>query len=195
MNLFLASVLIRAVARAFGLVVTFGSLAFLGACATRLGPGVDTQRLGRGEVPTPIGSPVRSNRTPMEAALACLGDQLLAKGGEPQTIAVGDVKDYTGKYSINEGSAITQGGALMVYSALGKIGTGLRIAERFDPVISERELGYTDRRQLGDGGLYEVNGAKVPWLPYYGGTILAIIYLSEQHGGPIRVGTGRRSTL
>lgn len=140
-------------------------------CSTAMGPGMDTQRLGRGEVPTPIGTPVRDNRTPMEAALACFGDQLVAKSGPRRVIAVGDVKDYTGKYSISEGNAITQGGSLMVYSALGKIGGTVAIAERFDPVIAERELGYTDRRQLGDGRVYEVNGSKVPWVPYYGGSI------------------------
>ena len=143
----------------------------LSACSTVMGPGVDTQRLGKGEAPTPVGPAVRDNRTPMEAALACFGDQLFAKGGKVPVIAVGDVKDYTGKYSINEGNAITQGGSLMVYSALGKIGGALAIAERFDPVIAERELGYTDRRQLGDGNVYEINGSKVPWVPYYGGSI------------------------
>lgn len=133
--------------------------------------GLSYQRLGKNEVPTPLGSPVRDNRTPMEAALACFGDQLLAQGGPQRVITVGDVKDFTGKYSISEGNAITQGGALMVYSALGKIGGTVGIAERFDPTIAERELGYTDRRQLGDGNVYEVNGSKVPWVPYFGGSI------------------------
>ena len=139
-------------------------------CAV-LHPGLDAQRLAPGEVPTPIGTPVRDNRSPMEAALACFGDQLIAQNGPRRVIAVGDVKDYTGKYSVNEGNAITQGGALMVYSALGKIGGPLAIAERFDPTIAERELGYTDRRQLGDGDVHEVNGNRVPWLPYFGGSI------------------------
>lgn len=138
---------------------------------TMLNPGLQAQKLAPGEVPTPLGSPVRDNRSPMEAALACFGDQLTASGLPQRVIAVGDVKDYTGKYSINEGNAITQGGALMVYSALGKIGGPLRIAERFDPMIAERELAYTDRRQLGDGEVHEVNGSRVPWLPYFGGTI------------------------
>ena len=142
--------------------------AALAGCSTI---GLREQRVARDEAPTPIGPAVRDNRTPMEAALACFGDHLAARGGKPPVIAVGDVKDYTGKYSISEGNAITQGGSLMVYSALGKIGTGLRIAERFDPVIAERELGYTDRRQLGDGQLYDINGNKVPWVPYYGGSI------------------------
>lgn len=136
-----------------------------------MGPGFDTQRLGKGEAPTQLGSMVRDNRTPMESALACFGDQLSVKVKGRPMIAVGDVKDYTGKYSINEGNAITQGGSLMVYSALGKIGPAIGIAERFDPTVAERELGYTDRRQLGDGKVYDVNGNKVPWVPYFGGSI------------------------
>lgn len=144
------------------------SLSF-SACSA-VNSGLDSQRVAPGEVPIPIGTPVRDNRSPMEAALACFGDQMTA-AGRPLTIAVGEVRDYTGKYSINEGNAITQGGALMVYSALGKIGGPVRIAERFDPTIAERELGYTDRRQLGDGVVREVDGNRVPWLPYFGGTI------------------------
>lgn len=142
----------------------------LSGCAS-VGGGIDSQRLAPNEMPVVIGTPVRDNRSPMEAALACFGDQLTATAGKPVVVGVGEVRDYTGKYSINEGNAITQGGSLMVYSALGKIGGPLRIAERFDPTIAERELGYTDRRQLGNGQVHQVNGDRVPWLPYFGGTI------------------------
>lgn len=142
----------------------------LSGCAS-VGGGIDSQRVAPKEVPVVIGAPVRDNRSPMEAALACFGDQLTATSSKPIVIGVGEVRDYTGKYSINEGNAITQGGSLMVFSALGKIGGPLRIAERFDPTIAERELGYTDRRQLGNGQVHQVNGDRVPWLPYYGGTI------------------------
>ncbi|MES1972850.1 MAG: CsgG/HfaB family protein [Pseudomonadota bacterium] len=137
-------------------------------------------RLGAGEEPTLIGPAVRDNRTPMDAALACLAPRIAAARPRPFVIGVGDVRDYSGKYSVNEGNAITQGGALMVYSALGKLGGAVALAERFDPVIAERELGYTDRRQLGDGQAHDVAGAAgaahVPWLPYYGGSIAASDY-------------------
>jgi len=155
-------------------IVTVAAAALLGGTAsgcTSLGSGFEAQRVAPGEVPMALGSPVRDNRSPMEAALACFGDQLTATGGKPIVVGVGEVRDYTGKYSINEGNAITQGGSLMVYSALGKIGGPLRVAERFDPTIAERELGYTDRRQLGNGQVHQVNGDRVPWLPYFGGTI------------------------
>lgn len=151
-------------------IVLLASISLGVSACSAVNSGLDSQRVAPGEVPVAIGTPVRDNRSPMEAALACFGDQMTA-GGQPITVAVGEVRDYTGKYSINEGNAITQGGALMVYSALGKIGGPVRIAERFDPTIAERELGYTDRRQLGDGGVREVDGKRVPWLPYYGGTI------------------------
>ncbi|MDB5575234.1 MAG: putative protein involved in formation of curli polymers-like protein [Bradyrhizobium sp.] len=137
-------------------------------------------RLGAGEEPTLIGPAVRENRTPMDASLACLAAEIAARRARPLVIAVGDVRDYTGKYSVNEGNAITQGGALMVSSALGKLGGAVGLAERFDPTIAERELGYTDRRQLGDGAVHDVAGAsgpgRVPWLPYYGGSIAASDY-------------------
>lgn len=127
-----------------------------------------------------IGPAVRDNVTPLDPALACFGSAIAAHGGRTLVVGVGDVRDFTGKYSVNEGNAITQGGALMVYSALGKLGGAVSLAERFDPTIGERELGYTDRRQLGDGEAHQVAAAsgtsKVPWLPYFGGSIAASDY-------------------
>ena len=118
-----------------------------------------------------IGTPVRNNVTPMEAALGCYARSLSASGRAPLVIGVGEIKDFTGRYSINEGNVITQGGSLMLFSALGKLGGTVRIAERYDSTIADRELGYMERRQLGDGAQHEVDGKKVPWVPYYGGTI------------------------
>lgn len=111
----------------------------------------------------------------MEGVLACFADHIASTRRAPVVVAVGDIKDYTGKYNISEGNAITQGGSLMVYSALGKLGGSVRIAERFDPTIAERELAYIDRRQLGDGQVHSLGGAEgsqqVPWVPYFGGSI------------------------
>lgn len=145
-------------------------LANLAACTTNLA-GVQVQRVAPGEAAVQLGPPVRDNVTPMEGVLACFARKLNSSGRRPLVIGVGDIKDFTGRYSINEGSVVTQGGSLMLFSALGKLGGTVRIAERFDPTIAERELGYMDRRQLGNGELQEANGQKVPWLPYYGGTI------------------------
>jgi curli biogenesis system outer membrane secretion channel CsgG len=95
-------------------------------------------------------------------------------------VGVGEVRDFTGKSSINEGATITQGGSLMVMSALGKLGRSVRLHERFDPRVGELELIYADRRQLGDGRTYTVPDGQrlrqVPWLPYMGGSILQSQY-------------------
>lgn len=142
----------------------------LSACSQRLG-GLQSQTVAPGEVPVQIGTPVRNNVTPMEASLACFAKGLFMSKQKPLVIGVGEIKDFTGRYSVNEGNVVTQGGALMLYSALGKLGGTVRIAERFDASIGERELAYMDRRQLGNGEAQDVNGQRVPWLPYYGGTI------------------------
>ena len=156
--------------RALRILAPLPLLALAAACATPA-----TQRVAPGEVPVVLGPAVRDNVTPMEGVIACFADHVASTGHRPAVISVGEVKDYTGKYSINEGNAITQGGALMVYSALGKMGGVVQVAERFDPTIAERELAYTDRRQLGDGDAHQLGGPdgaqRVPWLPYFGGTI------------------------
>lgn len=144
--------------------------ASLSGCAA-VRPPMATQSVAPDEAPIPLGSMVRDNVTPMEASLACFSRALALSGRRPLVIGVGDVKDYTGRYSINEGNVVTQGGALMLISALGKLGGAVRVAERFDPSIGERELGYMDRRQLGNGEAQQVNGQQVPWLPYFGGSI------------------------
>ena len=156
--------------------VALTALAALSACAATADIG--SVRHHPLEAPVIHTSPVRSGVTPMTGPLACFGDMLKAQRDAPLGIAVGDVKDYTGKQSQDEGFVITQGGALMAYSALGKIGKGVRLHERFDTRIAEAELVYMDRRQLGDGTYHSVDDpnapdgkAGVPWKPYYGGTI------------------------
>lgn len=155
-------------------------LVLLGAVAAVLaGCGTLVTRVGAiDEVPVISGSAPRRNETPMEPALVCLRQAMLAAQARVPSVTVGDVKDYTGKYSQNEGNAITQGGALMVYSALGKLGQAIRLHERFDTRIAELELAYADRRQLGDGQLHPVEAGKppVPWVPYFGGSILRSDY-------------------
>lgn len=137
------------------------------------------QKVSPGEAPIVMGPQVRSNRTPMEGAFACMADKFVDQHKPRLTIAVGDVKDYTGAYNINEGNSISQGGALMVYSALGKFGDTIQTAERFDTRIAEMELGYIDKRQLGDGRIHTLDPAGknvVPWLPYFGGSIMKSDY-------------------
>ena len=123
----------------------------------------------KGEAPVIMGPAARDNTTPLKDTYACMEERL--RGARTVGIGVGDIKDYTGKYSDLEGSAVTQGGALMVISALGKLGDTVRIHERFDTSVAELELVYTEKRQLGDGRKHDVDGKTVPWAPYYGGTI------------------------
>lgn len=127
-------------------------------------------------------SPPRNGTTPLADALVCVGKSIRKQRGNPLGIAVGDVKDYTGKQGQDEGFAITQGGALMAYSALGKMGDGVRIYERFDTRIADAELSYISQRHLGDGGQHSVDDPatgeeqEVPWKPYFGGGILQSDY-------------------
>lgn len=168
-----------------GVMAKTFKIAVISAVVTLTGcVSMSTHRYAPDEAPVVTGSKVRANVTPLQDAFPCMAnyiekrDKILHK--VPLSIAVGDVKDYTGRYSQTEGSTITQGGALMVYSALGKLGGAVQVAERFDTRIAELELAYMDRRQLGDGHAHVVrqnNGKQVvPWLPYYGGSILRSDY-------------------
>lgn len=152
-------------------IALMGSL--LAGCAN-----ISLKQMAPDEAPVVMGPAVRANRTPLENAFVCYGNLLREKRAPRLAIAVGDVKDYTGKYNESEGSAITQGGALMVYSALGKLGDAVLVQERFDTRIAELELAYIDRRQLGDGRQHQLgrNQPPVPWVPYFGGTILRSNY-------------------
>lgn len=144
-----------------------GGLALsLGACAD-----ISHTFIGEGEAPVVFGPAVRNNVTPLSDAYACYG-QKLEQSGVHLSIGVSDIRDYTGKASDLEGTVVSQGGPLMAYSALGKLGNAVQLHERFDTRVAELELAYMDKRQLGDGQNYQVNGQVVPWKPYYGGTIL-----------------------
>jgi curli biogenesis system outer membrane secretion channel CsgG len=151
----------------------------LSGCAL---PTYQQVRMADDEAPVMQGPGPRHNGTPLDSSFACLSHRIVeqGKGRAPLSIAVGDIKDYTGKYSQGDGNVVTQGGSLMVYSALGKLGGAIDVRERFDTRVAELELAYTDRRQLGDGNQHALADEKgqraVPWLPYYGGSILRSDY-------------------
>jgi curli biogenesis system outer membrane secretion channel CsgG len=153
----------------------------ISGCTPLFGGAVtEFDKVAPGEAPVVIGPPVRDNFTPMNAALACLAEQIEQANQPKLTIAVDDIKDYTGQYNINEGDAITQGGSLMVMSALGKLGGTVNIADRFNTDVAQMELSFLNQRELGDGLSHTVGtgpGAKtVPWIPYYGGSVAASQY-------------------
>lgn len=125
------------------------------------------------------GPNVTRNTTPVTPAFTCLASKIKAQDRRRLRITSGEVLDLTGKYLENEGgSIVTKGGAHMVMSALGKLGDAIVLLERVDTAIADKELQYMDRRQLGDGGEHVVPGeeAEVPWLPYFGGTVLKTDY-------------------
>ena len=162
------------------ILFALSSLSLAGCTPALYGASTKFDTLGPDEAPTVIGPPVRSNYTPMNPALACLANELQQLHKPKLTIAVDNIRDYTGQYNINEGDAITQGGSLMVMSALGKLAGTVNIADRFNTDVTQMELGFLNQRELGDGHLNTLgsgpNKKEVPWIPYYGGTILASKY-------------------
>lgn len=131
------------------------------------------------EVPHIVSSPVTKNTTPVDPAFACIAEQINRHGRRHLRITAGDVRDLTGKYNeADGGNVVTQGGSLMVMSALGKMQSAITVIERVDTSIPDRELQYMDRRQLGDGSRHRVPGEEetVPWIPYFGGTVLRTDY-------------------
>lgn len=144
--------------------------------------GLERTQLEEDQIPVLMGTPVGRNSTPITASLRCYGKELEGSGKRKLAISVGDIRDYTGKRSDSEGFPITQGGALMAYSALGEMQPGVKLYERFDTRIADAELSYIAQRQLGDGTVHEVDdpatGGKkeVPWKPYFGGSVLQSDY-------------------
>ncbi|MEN3975044.1 OmpA family protein [Emcibacter sp. SYSU 3D8] len=159
-------------------IVTYAAIISLTGCMAS----VDHYKRNPDEAPTVQGPPVTDNTTPLEGTFQCMAQKIRENGRNKIRVAVGTVKDYTGKFSESEGgNPITQGGSLMVMSALGKLGDAVRMQERFDTQVTELELRYLDRRYLGDGSVHEVRGKtgssqKVPWKPYYGGTVIESDY-------------------
>ena len=156
------------------LLLALCGLMLLTGCST-----IRMQTLASGEAPLVIGPAVRSNRTPLDSAMACY-DRKLAKspelGGKKLQIAIGEIRDYTGKVSDSEGYTITQGGSLMLFSGLYKLKDAVNLHDRFDTRVTDLELKYIGLKQLGDGKKYEVNGQEVEWVPYYGGSVMQSEY-------------------
>ena len=163
----------------FGACSSIRMLGTLGAAAALLSGCASYEKFQRdpAEAPAIQGPPVTDNTTPLEGAFQCMAERLRANATPPR-LTVGTVQDYTGKYSEGDGGyPITQGGALMVTTALGKLGDSVRLFERFDTAVTDRELQYMDQRRLGaDAPQRLPSGETVPWLPYFGGTIMQTDY-------------------
>jgi len=99
------------------------------------------------------GTPPTTNFQPLTDAFACVGSEI--RGSGPVRIAVGDVKDYTGKVSFEAeegGYKVTQGGALMVMSALGRLAPQIQQVERFDTSVFRQELDFVGKQMVRDPG-------------------------------------------
>lgn len=140
------------------------------------------ETLNEGDVPIVMSSKPTPNNTPLTAKLTCYGERLEHAGKGHIGIGVGNIRDYTGKQNDYEGFLVTQGGALMAYTALGHLVPGITLHERFDTQIADSELSYISNRQLGDGTMHTTTDKKtgrseqVPWKPYYGGSVLQSDY-------------------
>jgi curli production assembly/transport component CsgG/holdfast attachment protein HfaB len=124
-----------------------------------------------GRYTAPIGgSPVIADETPYSNALRCLDNYTARK---PVRIAVGQIADYTGKYSADStGHAVTQGAALMAMSALAK--AGVPLVERFDTSVAELELKYANNKLItddptakGPGDYRKIYAGSIPGSNYY----------------------------
>ncbi len=100
-----------------------------------------------GRYAEPIGTaPVIDNDTPYTPMLDCLAGKI-AETEKPR-IAVGEIRDHTGKYSEYGGAKVTQGAALMAVSALARLGVPL--VERLDTGVADRELKLANNNLISD---------------------------------------------
>lgn len=111
-----------------------------------------------GRYTAPTGNaPVINNETPYSSALRCISTRI-HNDSQTLRIAVGNIKDYTGKEEADgSGRKLTQGAALMAMSALGK--AGVPLVERYDTAITELELKYTNNKLIGDGAQTNADGS------------------------------------
>ena len=100
-----------------------------------------------GRYVAPIGgAPVISNETPYSQALRCMASFTKSR---PVKLTVVGIQDYTGKNdSDGSGRALTQGGSLMVISALSK--AGVHQVERFDTSGFEMDLKYANNKLISE---------------------------------------------
>jgi len=158
--------------RVLARLAVFALPLFLTACG-----GISHIQRTADEFPTVMGPSVTNNKTPVDDTISCMSEMVRKKNVRRVSVSVGEIGDYTGKYSEqNGGKPITQGGALMAISALGKFGNVIIIRERLDPRVSKLEYNYLQERRLGDGNARTIRekgvDKTVRWLPDQAGTIL-----------------------
>jgi curli biogenesis system outer membrane secretion channel CsgG len=140
------------------------------------------QRSDDGQAAVVTGPQVTANFTPLHTSIACFNKVITTSKRVPTLrIAVGNIKDYTGKASEDDGgAAVTQGAALMMISALGKLGRKVRLIERFDTRVTDMELNYIRNKYLIDnyiryvrtnsgeiGAVRDLKGGVLPAADYF----------------------------
>ena len=93
------------------------------------------------------GAIVETSTTAYSGQLACMKRTTAA---EKPRIAVGDIRDMTGRFSTFEGAVATQGASLMVMTALSQ--AGFPLAERLDTAVAEQELEFANNRLISEAG-------------------------------------------
>ncbi len=93
------------------------------------------------------GAIVETSTTPYSGQLACMKRTTAT---EKPRIAVGDIRDMTGRFSTFEGAVATQGASLMVMTALSQ--AGFPLAERLDTAVAEQELEFANNRLISEAG-------------------------------------------
>ena len=110
------------------------------ACTSMEGVVSDPDYLATGAI-------VENSSTAYSEQLSCMKWNTSA---EKPRIAVGDIRDMTGRFSTFEGAVATQGASLMVMSALSQ--AGFPLAERLDTAVAEQELEFANNRLISESG-------------------------------------------
>ena len=152
-------------------LLVLAAASMLGGCAS-VGPATSGDDGGQAPAvestrPTPVS-------TPNDIPMVCLNDRIAEQGRPPLKVAVGHIKDYTGRFSeLDGGAPVTQGGSLMTISALDKLGDSVHILERFNIEPNEKERGFEARQQLGsDRPQRDASGQAVRWRLFQPGRVM-----------------------
>lgn len=119
-------------------IVSVASVLALTACAQ-----------AAGNAPRLQGPPVKTVKTPYALQLECFKQELPTD--RVLQIGIGQVKDSTGKYNLDEGSGywVTQGATDILYSSFHRE-DAQQVVERADTRILEWEIDKANNRLLGD---------------------------------------------
>lgn len=126
--------------KAFRTFLIGAGLVFSTACTSMEGIVSNPDYLSTGAI-------VEDSSTAYSGQLSCMKWSTPA---EKPRIAVGNIRDMTGRFSTFEGAVATQGASLMVMSAVSQ--AGFPLAERLDTAVAEQELEFANNRLISEAG-------------------------------------------